>query len=373
MSENDWSEQAAGVMGSWIDAQRSMWQAWMDMASSTSKKDAPSFSDIAEEWQKLAMQSVQAWGAATDPIARSTAEQFISAQGVALRFLNFSARAWETAAPKIKSGEGWQKAMQDALDEFRQRWVNLPADAEAMSQDVESMWKLYMDQWRAFGQPWESVWTRAPGLWGRAVTGDSEALFELADVYHSAYKQTLGRLATSPNLGITREFNARLMEGFDAFAAVNVAGAEYQAVVAEIWEAALKQFAEDLAELAEKGEKVDNVRDLVTMWTRGAENVFLEAFRTERYTLAQGKFLNANMEYRISQRRIMEEYMEAFDMPTRSEIDEAHRRIYELRKEVKGLKKQMSELQASGVSEAKSPSKARTKKRASKPRKKKEA
>ena len=370
MSESDWSEQAAEMMQSWMEAQRSMWQAWMDTASSHAK-ESPSFADIADEWQKLTMQSIQAWGAASDPIARSTAEQFIAAQGVALRFLNFSARAWETAAPKIKSGEDFQKAMEDVMAEFRQRWVNLPSDAAAMSQDVEAMWKLYMDQWRAFGQPWERVWTRGPGLWGGAVTGDSAALFELADVYQTAYKQTLGRLATSPNLGLTREFNAHLMEGFDAFTALSVAGAEYQAVVAETWEAAFKQFTEDLAELAEKGEKIENVRDLVTLWTRGAENIFLEAFRTERYTLAQGKFLNANMEYRISQRRIMEEYLEAFDMPTRSEVDEAHRRIYELRKEVKALKKQINGMQASRESAPESAPAAR--KRASSPRKKKEA
>jgi class III poly(R)-hydroxyalkanoic acid synthase PhaE subunit len=262
--------------------------------------------------------------------------------------------------------------MEDVLDEFRQRWVNLPKDAEAMSQDMESMWKLYMDQWRAFGQPWENFWTRAPSLWGRAVTGDSAALFELTDVYQAAYKQTLGRLATSPNLGMTREFNARLMEGFDAFTAVTLAGAEYQAIVAETWEVAFKQFGEDLAALAEKGEKIENVRDLVTLWTRGAENVFLEAFRTERYTLAQGKFLNANMQFRISQRRIMEKYMEAFDMPTRSEVDEAHRRIYELRKEVKALKKQLKGMQASAESEAKPKPAPAPKKRASSSRKKKE-
>jgi len=370
MSERDWSEQAAEMMQSWMEAQRSMWQAWMDMAANSSRKETPSFADIADEWQKLAMQSVQAWGAAADPVAASTAEQFIAAQGVALRFLNFSAQVWETVTPKIKSGQDWQKAMEDVMEEFRQRWVNLPTDFEAMSQDVEAMWKLYMDQWRAFGQPWETVWTRGPGLWGRAVTGDSTALFELADVYHSAYKQTLGRLATSPNLGLAREFNARLLEGFDAFTALNVAGAEYQAVVAETWDAAFKQFAEELAGLAERGEKIDNVRDLVTLWTRGSENIFLETFRTERYTLAQGKFLNANMQYRISQRRIMEKYLEAFDMPTRSEVDEAHRRIYELRKEVKALKKQLNELQTPAEFEAKATPAPR--KRISSSRKKKE-
>jgi len=354
--ETNPNEQAAGMVHSWMDAQRAMWQAWMDMVSKGTQKE-PSFSDMADEWQKLTMQSVQAWGSAVDPIARSTAEQFISAQGNVLRFLNLAARAWETAAPKMKSGEDWQKALNDTLDEFRKRWVDLPTEMSAMSQDVESMWKLYMDQWRAFGQPWENVWMRAPSLWGRTATGDTSALFELTDVYHSAYKQTLGRLATSPNLGMTREFNARLMEGFDAFTVLNLANAEYMAVVSEIWESAFKQFGEDLANLVEKGEKIENVRDLVTFWTRGAENVFLKAFRTERYTLAQGKLLNANMQYRISQRRIMEKTLDAFDMPTRTEVDEAHRRIYELKKEVKALKKQMAELQDTQVKPTRAPRK----------------
>jgi len=354
MSEKDRSGQPVGMMESWMEAQRSMWQAWADLVSNNTKK-TPAFADIAEEWQKISMQSIQAWSSATDPIARSVAEQFVSSQGIALRFLDFSARAFETVAPKMKSGEDWQKALNDVMEEFRRRWTNIPQDAAAMSRDVESMWKLYMDQWQAFGQPWENVWTRAPSLWGRAMTGDSSALFELTDVYHSAYRQTLGRLATSPNLGMTREFNARLLEGFDAFTAANLAMAEYQAVVTEIWEAAFKQFSEDMAQLVEDGKKIENVRNLVKFWTRSAENVFLEAFRTERYTLAQGKLLNANMQYRICQRRIVEKYLEAFDMPTRSEVDEAHKRIYELRKEVKALKKQMKQMQEASASDSPKP------------------
>ena len=358
MSEKD---RSAGMIESWMEAQRSMWQTWADLVSSGPEKTPP-FSDIAAEWQKTIMQSIQAWGSAADPIARSVAEQFVSSQGIALRFLEFSARAFETVGPKMESGEDWQKALNEVMDEFRRRWTNLPEDAAAMSRDVESMWKLYMDQWRAFGQPWENVWTRAPGLWGRAMSGDSAALFELSDVYHSAYRQTLGRLASSPNLGMTREFNARLLEGFDAFTSANLAMAEYQAVLSEVWEAAFKQFGEDMAQLVEQGGKIENVRDLVTFWTRSAENVFLEAFRTERYTLAQGKLLNASMQYRISQRRILEEYLEAFDMPTRSEMDEAHKRIYELRREVKALKKQVSGMQ--GASASSSPPKPAPKKRA---------
>jgi class III poly(R)-hydroxyalkanoic acid synthase PhaE subunit len=354
MSEDNSNKQEAGVMQSLMDAQRVLWQAWTDTVSKTYEKEI-SFSEMADEWQKQTMQSVQAWGSAVDPIARSTAEQFICAQGNALRCLNLVERARETAAPKLKSGEDWRKALNETLTELSSRWANMPGEMSAMNQDIESLWKLYRDQWRAFGQPWENVLMGAPGLWGRAVTGDTSALFELTDVYHEAYKQTFGRLTASPSLGITREFNSRLLEGFDAFSALNLAKTEYLALLAEIWESAFKKFGDELTGLVEKGGKIENVRDLVRFWTRCSEDVFLEAFRGERYTLVQGKMLNANMQYRISQRRIMEKYLEAFDMPTRREVDEAHRRIYDLNKVVKVLKRQIEELKAAEVRRPRTP------------------
>jgi class III poly(R)-hydroxyalkanoic acid synthase PhaE subunit len=342
-TQMDWREQAADMMRSWAEAQRALWDAWSEMAYGAAKK-TPSFNDITDEWQKLAAQSLKAWGEAADPIARSTAEQFVAAQGVMLRFVDFAAHAWETAAPKIKSGADWQEALSDSMEQLRQSWLGLPAQAEAMTQDMDALWQLYLDQWHAFGQPWGNVWSSAPGLMGRGVAGDSAAIFELSNAYRQAYQQTLGRLAQSPNLGMARESTARMQEGFDAFVAWNLANVEYQAVLGEVWEAAFKQFGEDLAAMAEKEEKIESVRELVMLWTRGAERIFVDAFRSERYTLAQGKLLNATMEYTIAQRRIIEEYMEMFDLPTRSEVDEAHRRIYELRKEVKALKKQVAEL-----------------------------
>ena len=355
MNNQDWSEQASNMMRSWADAQRALWDAWSEMAYGAAKK-APTFGDITDEWQKLAAQSLKAWEDAADPIARSTAEQYIAAQGVMLRFVDFAAHAWETAAPKIKSGEGWQEALSESMEQLRQRWVGLPAQAEAITQDMDALWQLYMDQWRSFGQPWGSAWSSAPGLFGRAVAGDSAAMFELSDTYRQAYQQTLGKMAQSPNLGMARESTARLQEGFDAFVAMQMANVEYQAVMKETWDAAFKQFGEDLAALAEKEEKIESVRDLVMLWTRGAERIFLDAFRTERYTLAQGKLLNSTMQYRMAQGRVLEEYLEMFGLPTRSEIDEAHRRIYELRKEVKALKKQMAELKCLQEAAAPAPS-----------------
>ena len=54
MSEDNWSEQAAKMTQSWMDAQRTMWQAWADMANSA--KPAPTFADLPDDWQKKALE-----------------------------------------------------------------------------------------------------------------------------------------------------------------------------------------------------------------------------------------------------------------------------------------------------------------------------
>ena len=100
-----------------------------------------------------------------------------------------------------------------------------------------------------------------------------------------------------------------------------------------------------MADRAEQGEMIGSVRDLLLLWGQVADRVFIDTFRTDEFIQIQGQFLQAAMTYRIQQREIAEASLSLYDLPTRSEVDEAHRNIYELRKEVKALKKALADLQ----------------------------
>jgi polyhydroxyalkanoate synthesis regulator phasin len=69
------------------------------------------------------------------------------------------------------------------------------------------------------------------------------------------------------------------------------------------------------------------------------DRVFAQTFRAENALEVQGNFLNSAMTYRLYQQQLMEVFLKMYDLPTRSEVDEIHRSIYELRKEIKSLKK----------------------------------
>lgn len=344
MTTNDWMSQTQSMMNTWMQAQQTLWQSWMNLA--TPQSSASSINWV-EQWQKQAQQNVEAMTRDSASIAQSTAEQFLMAQNVVLRFLEFSTRAWQATAPKFESGGDWQSAMQQSVDQLRQEWMQFPQDVAGTTQDTEKLWQLYLDQWKNFGQPWEAVFRQAPTLLSQAAMGNSTAVINLSNQWRDAYNQTIGRLASSPNLGLTRELNQKISLGFDAWVSRHLATLEYQGVLSGIWDEAFKQFSKDLVALAEQDKKIDNVRDLILLWTRGAEKVFTDAFRSDKYVLAQGKILSANMAYRIREREIIEVYLKMYDLPTRTELDETHRRIYELRREVKALKKELAKLNTS--------------------------
>lgn len=343
----DWAAYTKSMSEAWVEAQKTLWETWAETLSASPKSGTDSSKPtMTAVWSQIAQQNMEAWQAGAAPIARATTEQFFAVQETAIRFLEFSTRLWEAIGPKMQAGEDWTATLEGYLEQFRKQWIQFPEVARGTTEDINSLWGDYLQQWQRFGQPWILAMQRAPEFYGRMMTGDSSAFIGLSNLYREAYQGTFARLVASPGLGMTREFNEKFQLGYDAWVSWQLATLEYQGVVGEIWEQAFKQFQEDLISLAEKGEKVEVLRDFVLLWTRGAERVFTEAFQTERYVLAQGKMLNAAMAYRVHERGIIEVFLELYDLPTRSELDETHRRIYELRKEVKALKKAMADLKA---------------------------
>ena len=359
----DWAEYSKSITEAWGEAQKKLWETWAEaMSGKPGSATTASTSNITDVWSQITQKNLEGLQAGAAPIAKATTEQFFAVQETAIRFLEFSTRLWEAIGPKIQAGDDWVATFEKSMEQFRTQWIQFPEIAQGTAEDINRLWNDYLQQWQRFGQPWIEAMQRSPEFFARMMTGDSTAYIGLSNLYREAYQGSYARLVSSPGLGMTREFNEKLQSGFDSWVSWQLAVMEYQGVVGEQqgrivgWNQratghdfmvfAFEKFQEDMIGLAEKDEKINNLRDFVLVWTRGAEKVFTDAFQTERYVLAQGQMLNAAMKYRVHEREIIEVFLRLYDLPTRSELDETHRRIYELRKEVKALKKAIAELKA---------------------------
>ncbi len=338
----DWAEYTKSMTDAWVDAQKTLWETWAEMMVNQPKSDTRSTAtDLTSLWTKIAQQNMQSWETGAAPIAKATTEQFLAVGETSIRFLEFSARLWEALGPEIEAGDDWTTTLEKSFESFRAQVIQFPEFAQGTAQDIQGLWEQYTEQWGRFGQPWLCCLPKAPEYYARMMSGDNSAMIGLSNLYRDAYQQTLAQVVASPGLGMNREFNEKFQLGFDAWVSWQLATFEYQGILSQIWDQAIQQFQDDIISLAEKGEKIETLQDFILLWTRGAENVFTEAFRTDEYVLAQGQMLNTALAYRVREREIIEVFLKLYDLPTRSELDETHRRIYELRKEVKALHKEL--------------------------------
>ncbi|WP_017314607.1 poly(R)-hydroxyalkanoic acid synthase subunit PhaE [Mastigocladopsis repens] len=140
----------------------------------------------------------------------------------------------------------------------------------------------------------------------------------------------------------TSEFN-KLLETFNAWINFTQASFEYLLLLLDVWLKAFEELMGELISSQQKGETVENVRQFLQVWSSIFDRVFAQRFHSEDALEIHGKFMNAAMAWRLHQQQLMQVFLKMNDLPTRSELDEIYRSLYELRKEVKNLKKTLAE------------------------------
>jgi class III poly(R)-hydroxyalkanoic acid synthase PhaE subunit len=325
------------------DAQKWMWGSWFELIKNA-PGPAPFYAGALDQWRELARQGLKGWTDEADQVIKDTAERLLTTQDAVMRFLELSVTAWKVMVPKIEAGEDWQTTLHKYTDQLRHQFLQFPQGMARAAQDTDELWRLYLEQWQKVLQPWIESLRRAPWRLGQAATGDAPALLELTNLYWDAYERTFGRLLESPSMGHTRELTEDLLKGFNAWLESRRASFEYQVFLAEGWSRAFEQFMRTLVSKTEKGQPVQDLRQLLYLWIDVIEDIFTTLFRSEDYIQRQSRLVNTVMTYKLIERDLVEAFLKTSHVPSRSELDEAYRRIYELRREVKDLKKALQEL-----------------------------
>ena len=292
---------------------------------------------LLDRWHELASESLKAWTAEAEGVGKYVAERLVATQDETLKFLKLSMNAWSAIAPN--AGADGQEHFGTQMEMLRQQFLQLPVTMDKVTKDLGELWRLYLVETQKIQQPWAESFRQAPWHFGETASGPGTALVQMGNLYWDAYERTFGRLLESPSLGHTRELHEDLLKGFDAWLEYRRASFEYQVEVAEISTRAFEQFMRTLVARAERGEPVQGVRQLMFVWIEVVDDVFAEAFRSEKYIRIQGRLVNSATAYRVRERELADAFLKTTHIASRSELDEAYRNIYTLRKEVKELKK----------------------------------
>ena len=131
----------------------------------------------------------------------------------------------------------------------------------------------------------------------------------------------------------------------------------HNTVMLEAWMQAAGSFAKTLNEKGDRKETLGSWREVLALWIETANTALLEAQRSDKYLETQRELLKASTDLRLAQQEIAAFYSEVFGYPTRAELDDVHRSVTELRRELRALER--------ASRDASTPRKARTRRRTS--------
>jgi class III poly(R)-hydroxyalkanoic acid synthase PhaE subunit len=317
----DWTDMATDYVNTWTETGTKMWESWFDLMGSI-----PTPNPLTD----------------SKPELKDFTKRFLDSRELLVRFVKLSVDAWKDIFPKVEKGENWQDILIKYTEQMREQLANFPSSYLKTSQNTSQLWQIYLRETQKLSKLWLDPLGLSKTTISEAITGKSSALIELNNFYWNLlYEESFGNLMQSPLLGPTREFNGKLLVGFEAWKKLYKASIDYQLVLADIQVKSFEALIQELVSRAEKGEQVKDWKEFQTVWSEVADQVFEEAFCEEQNLKVRGKFLNSLNIYRIKQQDLVELTFKIMNMPTRREIDEMHKTIYELRKELKQLKSEL--------------------------------
>lgn len=322
-----WSEMTNKSIDTWAEMGTQIWKNWFDLMGVATTTTEPLVDG--------------------KPAFKYFTQRLADDRELFARYLQLYFNAWTDIFPKFEAGENWQQVVSKYTEQMRQQFDEFFSGTLKITQDSNQLWQLYLKETQKFNQLWASALVSSIPLFGQTVTGKSQPWIELNNLYWNfLYEETFGSMMQSPILGPTRELNSKLLKSFDAWTNLYRATIDYQIVLADVQVRSFEELMRELITLAEKGEKVRDWRQFQDIWSRVSDEVFEQKFCDENNLKIRGNFLNALNTYRLYQQELTELWLKMMNMPLRSEVDEMHKSIYELRKEVKALKKALAKYES---------------------------
>lgn len=206
---------------------------------------------------------------------------------------------------------------------------------------------------QALQQPFTQLWSQSASMFGLPAAN----LPGGADLFTSMSKAWGGGGAEMPALGLTRE----RQESLQRIQTLSTQYLQQQAQLAQLWGGvigdALQKLGERLGAKLTAGETIPSSKALYDLWIECAEEVYAKVAHSPAYAKAQADLGNTLAKLRTEQRIAIESVTQQYDLPTREELNTVHRRLRDLKAELRRVTARLEAAEKGGGAAPKSASK----------------
>ncbi len=244
----------------------------------------------------------------------------------------------------------WLSGQQQML-KMQQQWV-AAGNEMLQNSEVVSATEKAEKSWQLCEQSYQD-WLNATKRWLKSSpvsqAGDDENIVnnfinmlnpdKFMQSGMSEFSEVLQNLANGPDFADIGVIEKKVLRSSQDWLALRNASAEYQLIISKAWLRAFDSFTQDMSSL--KGVDPDKPKEMLNHWLKLANEQLIQVQRSEEFLAAQQELVRSSSQYKLKQREFSELWCESYAIPTRTEVDDLHKTVYLLRREIRELKRQV--------------------------------
>lgn len=306
------------------------------------------FQNVYNSWTNAIMNALRDTGTVDVNLIRETLLKTLSGSNAYLKLYEIWLPLFKAIREKTVSPDAYKdltdpikyKEMLDRLFGF---------DPEALSQTAKQARKFletFTGSVQQFMKPWAAASEKSSKTFPQLVEGHPESLMKIFHDMFDAFDSTIGRSFHVPAVGKDREKIELLLRGFDDLSVYLAKSVEYQNMMYATGLAAFEKVVATTGEKIKAGEEITKFDEFFDLWVKVNEKTYYALFQTEDFSKMQGELLEASLNVRKHFFKLMELYLYDFPIALRSEMDDLYKTVYDMKKKVKNLERQLGEVRA---------------------------
>lgn len=251
-------------------------------------------------------------------------------------------------------GEFWQQSQESFLKAQAEVAEQFQSSLREMAQTVEREVADPFASWQQLIKTWSPVWQGAASddtnPFSMNFRTGQDAFFQLLDPQKwtkyapEQLRVMLEQIARGPQFADLAMPQQKMAEAWRESVDYQDAAADMSRVMQAAWVTAYESYSKTHSLEDLQSGKVNEALDA---WLKSANAALLEAQGSDEFLDAQKRMIRASTEIRARQKDMAEQWSEAWQMPTRGEVDDLTLIVHQLRRELREVKRDLAKLKGS--------------------------
>jgi class III poly(R)-hydroxyalkanoic acid synthase PhaE subunit len=349
-------ENTKSYFDAWLKAQETVFDGFIENTKRTQQLfngaqtpayavDTGGFNNLYSSWANAVLNSLGVAETGDARVLQDNLGKILGGSNAYLKLYEIWLPLFKAAQNKTLSPEAYQALVNPGqYKDFIDKAFGFDPEAiKLMLDQATRILELATGSGQQFSKPWSDAAKSSLAAFPQFADGHPESFIKAFHSLFNAFDNTVGRTFHVPPVGKDREKIGLLLRGFDDLSVYAAKNAEYQHVMYLTGLTALEKVIESLSEKVRSGEEIKKFDEFFDIWIDVSEQAYFKLFQTEEFAKLQGELLDTGLNVRKHFFKITEMQLEDLPVVLRSEMDDLYKTVYDLKKKVKTLEKQLKE------------------------------